>query len=220
MELYHLHLLGNYDRLYKPNAEFKIDKDKYNNRLYKRIYDLTATVDVNEYKRMVEVINRMCMLIGMQTIENRINISELVAMAKTGDVNHNELTKLLSDVEKLTCSYAINIRELAMEEYRKNNCQELPSRLHSLYACSEEGVEFWKRKIIDGAVDIYRIEAFDDVFVSNESLLPEESIPYGEKISASYKYFHPKKKDLDEVTNEYLVQGKIKILEKVDEVRK
>lgn len=219
MELYHLHLLGNYDRLYKPNSEFTIDKDKYNNRMYKRIYDMTTTIDINNYERMVNIINNLCAINGFQQFEKAINLGELLAMAKNGDANKEEISKLIVDAEKIINSYAINTREMAMEEYRKNNCNELPSRLHSLFACSKDGVEFWMPRIISAPTDIYRIEVYDEPFVSNEYLLPHESLTYGEKIKASYKYFHPKEKDLNGVTDEYLVQGKVKILEKVAEVR-
>ena len=113
----------------------------------------------------------------------------------------------------------INIREMAMEEYRKENCINLPSRLHSLYACSEEGIDFWATQIRDNDVDIYRIDVFDEPFLSNEALLPAEELCYGDKVKASYKYFKPNKKDLNPITNEYLVQGKVKVLEKVKEIK-
>ena len=62
-----------------------------------------------------------------------------------------------------------------------------------------------------GLLLIYTINPF----ISNEVLLPSEALSYGDKINASYKYFHPKEKDLNPLTNEYLVQGKVKVLERV-----
>ena len=62
MKLYHLHLLGNYDELYRENSEFVIDKNKFNNRIYNRIYEANSTVDVNKYKRIVDIINYYCII--------------------------------------------------------------------------------------------------------------------------------------------------------------
>lgn len=46
-------------------------------------------------------------------------------------------------------------------------------------------------------------------------LLPDEEANYGDAYNQAFKYWHPKFKDVPEYTNEYLAQGKIKILCKV-----
>lgn len=220
MELYHIHLLGNHDRLYKENTEFVVDKTKFNNRMYNRVYNMNATVDVKNYKRIMDHVNYLCRLNGIREFDNRINLGEIVTYILHEKYTQEELKTILNDAKGILLDEDINLREMAMEEYRKNNCPELPSRMHSLYACQEEGVEFWKTKLYDNDSDIYRIDIIDEPFLSNEQLLPIEDLSYGEKIKASYQYFHPRKKDLNPITNEYLVQGKVKILEKIDEVRR
>lgn len=220
MELYHLHLLGNHDRLYKENSEFIVDKNKFNNRIYNRIYEANSTVDVNKYKRIVDIINYYCIKSGYTNIfEHRINLGEIIGFILAQDHTKEELTQSLLDAKEMILTDGINLREMALEEYRKENCINLPSRMHSLFACSEEGIGFWADAILDGDIDIYRIDVIDEPFVSNEYLLPDENLNYGDKILASYKYFHPNKKDLNPMTNEYLVQGKVKILKKICEVR-
>ena len=219
MELYHLHLKGNHDRLYKEKSEFIIDKDKYNNRMYDRIYNMNATVDVARYKQMVDRFNYFLQQIGMPPFEKGINLGELIGFLSLQGASEEEFINILEDARKMITAEGINIREMAMEEYRRENCVNLPSRLHSLYACSEEGIDFWTTQIRDNDVDIYRIDVFDEPFLSNEALLPAEELCYGDKVKASYKYFKPKKKDLNPITNEYLVQGKVKVLEKVREIK-
>lgn len=219
MELYHLHLLGNHDRLYKEKSEFVVDKDKFNNRIYDRIYNMNSTVEISKYQRLVNILNNLCMQNGMPPFNDRISLGEIIEMILRIESTDKELLSVLMDAKDIIFAESINMREMAMEEYRKENCINLPSRLHSLYACSEEGLDFWVSRIFDTDVDIYRIEVYDEPFLSNEQLLPSESLPYGEKIKQSYKYFHPKNKDLIPVTNEYLIQGKVKILEKVGETR-
>ena len=219
MELYHLHLKGNYDRLYKEHSEFEIDKDKFNNRIYNRIYVMNATVDTNKYKPLVDVFNGCLKEIGAPTFDKRVNLGELVGFIMMQGATNEELVSILKDAKTMILTEGINIREMAMEEYRKENCINLPSRLHSLYACSEEGIEFWSNQIRDNDVDVYRIDVFDEPFLSNEILLPNEGLCYGDKVKASHNYFNPKKKDLNPITNEYLVQGKVKIKEKVLEIK-
>lgn len=219
MELYHLHLKGNYDRMYKKNSEFIIDKNKFNNRLYNQIYNMNATVDASRYQQMIEQFNCYLSNAGLPQLPNKVNLGEFLGFALLYGASNKEWINMLTDAKKIILAEGMNIREMAMEEYRKENCDNIPSRLHSLYACSEEGIDFWKTKIRDNDVDVYRIDVLDEPFVSNEILLPAESLCYGDKKKASYKYFNPKKKDLNPATNEYLVQGKVKILEKVTEFK-
>ena len=220
MELYHLHLLGHYDRLYKENKEFVIDRDKFNNRIYNRIYNMNSTTSVSRYPKSVGYLNYLCRLNNMYPFDDKINPGEILEMALKQGIDQDELIKVLQDVKDMILAEGINLREMAMEEYRKENCKDIPSRMHSLFACSEEGLDFWIQHIMDNDVDIFRIEVFDEVFLSNEGLLPEEKLSYGDKIKASYNYFHPRKKDLNPLNDEYLVQGKVRIIKKEGEVRR
>ena len=220
MELYHIHLLGNHDRLYKENKEFVVDKNKFNNRIYNRVYNMTPNVDVNRYREIMNVLNYYRNLSGFRTFDNNINLGEIIEFIQDNGVSPQDIRNILEDAKKIALAEGINLREMAMEEYRKENCSNLPSRMHSLFACTEEGINFWANQITDNGIELYRIDVFDEPFVSNERLLPSEELNYGDKIKASYKYFHPNKKDLSPMSDEYLVQGKVRILEKLDEVRR
>ena len=220
MELYHLHLLGNHDRLYRENSEFIIDKNKFNNRIYNRIYNANSTVEIKKYQRITDILKFYYINCGYgDFFENRLNLGEIINFILTQGYTKEELINILMDAKEMILADGINLREMALEEYRKENCIELPSRMHSLFACTEEGISFWSGALIDDDVEVYRIDVFDEPFLSNEYLLPDEELNYGDKIKASYKYFHPSKKDLNPRTNEYLVQGKVKVLEKVAEIK-
>ena len=220
MELFHIHLLGNKDRMYKPNGEIIVDPDKFNNRLFNRIYDANTCVSGDMYDSIINEINYLLHVQHGLTLGDKVNMGEIInyALYQRG-LSQEELVKVLQDTSDILLKTGTNYREMAMEEFRKNNCPEKPSRLHSLFACNEAGVNFWVQQIHDGNSDIYRIDVDNEPFVSNEELLPAESLSYGNKIQASYKYFHPRNKDLNGVTDEYLVQGRVKLLEKVGEVR-
>lgn len=220
MELFHIHLLGNKDRMYKPNGEIIVDPEKFNNRLFNRIYDANVCVSGDMYNSIINQINALLKYQTGCVLGDEINMGEIInyCLYQRG-LSQTELQKLLMDTSDILLKTGTNYREMAMEEFRRNNCPDKPSRLHSLYACNEEGLDFWSEQIHDGDVDIYRIDVDQEPFVSNESLLPAEYLSYGNKVQGSYKYFHPKKKDLNGVTDEYLVQGRVKLLEKVGEIR-
>lgn len=63
--------------------------------------------------------------------------------------------------------------------------------------------------------DAYKVLVTGKIFKTNEQLLPDEEENYGDDYNQAFKYWHPKFKDVHEWTNEYLAQGKIKILSKV-----
>ena len=219
MDLFHLHLKGNHDNLYKENSEFLVNKDTFENRLYKRIYNMNPSVDKNKYSNITSYYDNALRQGNFPILPNQMNLGEIIGLSLSRTSDINTLKKLLEDAKKIIISEGINLREMAMEEYRIKNCSKIPSRLHSLFACSKDGVDFWASQITDNNVEVFRIEVFDDPFLSNERLLPDEGLSYGDKVKESYRYFNPRPKDLNSLTNEYLVQGKVKILEKVYEIR-
>ena len=220
MELFHLHLLGNHDSDYKENKTIIVDPKKFNNTLYKRIYDMNPTVEIKEFPSTMSKFNRLCELNGIQPFEDRVNLGEIIGFMQDKYVCPQQEIKLANKLamEKLL-QEGINLRELAMEEYRSKNCPEIYSRLHSLFACDEKSLDFWLHQIRDNELDIFRIDVEDEPFHSSENLLPDESLSYGQKIEASRQYFHPRAKDLGTFYDEYLVQGKVLIKEKIGEAR-
>ena len=220
MELYHLHLLGNYDKNYKEGKVLTVNPDKFNNRLYKRIYDMNPSVDCSEYPSTVTKLNSLCATHGLPQFDEKINLGEVLGFMNGRYVcAPSEVEKAKAKAIELLLAQGINLRELAMEEYRKNNCPEVYSRLHSIFACDESALDFWITQIRDNDLEIFRIDAEDEPFHSNANLLPNEGLPYGLKVEASRSYFHPKAKEIGNVFDEYLVQGKVLIKEKVGEVK-
>lgn len=218
MELYHIHLMGNYDELYQKGSEFIVDKDKFNNRMYNRIYNMNPSVRTIDYPAV-----SIEMLVLQQMLEetNLGNIIDFLLHSmedwdKIDWYNYSDaIKKVLEKSKKIILAEGINIREIALEEYRKNNCPLNPSRLHSLFACKEEGLDYWLSRINDNDTQIFKINVHGYQFVSNEQLLPDENISFGDKLKQAYKYYHPKKEDLNPKTDEYLVQGRVKILERI-----
>ena len=217
MELYHIHVLGKHDNLFK-NKEIIINKDTYNNELYERVYNSNYAVDTRKYPNTVEAINYFNCLSGFQNLGLNENISLIIS----GVINNGTLEEKLQalrDASEILHNAAMMKRELSMEEYRRDNEPNKPSRLHSFYACDSVGLSYWVDQLRGNkAADVYVIDSIDEPFKTNEQLMPLENTNFIESYYASKNYFNPKEKDLTGKTNEYLIQGKVKILEKVFEI--
>lgn len=102
-----------------------------------------------------------------------------------------------------------------MKIIEKNNFNFLPSRLHSIYLTDEKGVSYWIDALDAKDYDLCRVEVTGNIFKTNEQLLPDETLSYKDAYENSFNYWHPNFKKVPDNTNEYLVNGKIKILEKI-----
>lgn len=107
-------------------------------------------------------------------------------------------------------------RENSLENFRLNKFSNLPSRLHSVYLTDEKGIDTWIEKFGNAKLTLYRVEEEGTIFKTNEQLIPDERLTYQEAYDAFYRYWNPNFKKVPENTNEYLAQGKIKVLEKIN----
>ena len=219
MDLYHLHLKGNHDKQYKEGSTIIINDNNFNNRLYDRVMNTGYFVKTSDYPRITIIANALNEQLGFAPLGEYVNLGEIIPISLSyGTATDNK--KILMEASQMLHNAAINKRELSVEEYRKNYEPTKPSRLHSLYACDESGVEYWLRCLLDGDIDIYRIEPENEPFQTNVQLLPDETTTYIDSYNAAKIYFNPRSRDLNRVSDEYLVQGRVKILEKVDEIRR
>ena len=220
MELYHIHTLGTKDNMYKPNKEIIINKDLYNNRLFERVMDTKTAVHVSEFPISSNMLNQILSYGGFTQYTNEVSLVNLLDVLVTSDGTNEEKIKALKEARRILINMQYLKREKAMEDYRIDNCPDKPSRLHSMYACSEEGLNYWSLQLSQTKADIYRIDACDEVFYTNEQLLPFEESTYRESYALASRYFNPRKKDFNLYQDEYLIQGRVRILEKVEEIRR
>ena len=222
MELFHIHLQGVKDRIYKPGSEFIINPNNFNNRLYDKIYMANCSVKNEKYPDITGFINNYFMVNFNCVSPVAMNLGEIIGVALQANVSKQEMIRLLEDARDIIQPMGMYIREMAMEEYRIKNCPDKPSRLHSLYACDESAMNYWADRLMDGTYDVLKIDVDDNTFVSNEQFFPPDEACYGDKVLKSHRYFHPKARDIEnnKKTCEYLVQGKVRVLEKVDELKR
>lgn len=203
MELYHIHKKNKYDKKWNVGNTLVVS-EKFENDMFRRYNNFGTTVPV-DYGDCVQY-NLYHNLVISVLNDNSISLSDL-----------NLLRTLLA--QGYNISYYANMfkREQALEQSRLDNCPNLPSRLHSVYLADEDGKYYWNQIIDlnDESFDVYRVEATGNIFKTNEDLIPDESLSYIDAYNVSQRYWKPKFKNTSQEKNEYLVQGNIKILEKV-----
>lgn len=199
MELYHIHKHNNYDKLWKPYREITVSEN-FKSIMSKRYNDFTTSMIIEEDQNKI-LLNFHDYL--------------LTLLSSKTQINRQEFQKILQIAYQT--SYFSNMfkRETALENYRKNNFNFLPSRLHSIYLTDEKGVSYWIDALDAKDYDLYRVEVTGNIFKTNEQLLPDETLSYKDAYENSFNYWHPNFKKVPDNTNEYLVNGKIKILEKI-----
>ena len=108
-------------------------------------------------------------------------------------------------------------RELMLEKYRKENNPKLPSRLHSIWLADKESLNFWKEQLNGGRnLTLYRVSVTGNLFKSSDSFIPDDELTAKEMYQVSSKYWNPVFSEDDLCKAEYLFQGKVKVLEKIN----
>ena len=207
-ELFHIHKVTNKNDHWSNNKILNIN-DNYNSIMNQRHQNFSQLVNVFEGGSQ-EYINFSFILADyMRRINN-------LSVIKNDDII--ELKRLLEIGYQMTYNADLFRREEALENYRKDNLSHLPSRLHSMFLCDNDGIEYWQDVISQNdkiETETYRVLASGDIFKTNEQLLPSEILTYQETYQQAFKYWNPKFKNLPNYTNEYLIRGKIKVLEKI-----
>lgn len=216
MELYHIHLMGNNDRLYKEGNEFYVNPKYFNNGIYNKVMDTKFSVPKGKYSEIVELMNFWYKFCGEEPCGETPNIRDVIDFKFRGN-DYTNLKEMLIETRNMISKSSQSNRELAIEEYRRNYASDKPSRLHSLFACDEYSLGYWKKKLCLRNFEIYKIDVFDEAFKTNEKLLPNDSESYFNIQQEAYKYFYPADRDLRKENDEVLVTGKIKLLKKIDE---
>lgn len=125
-------------------------------------------------------------------------------------------TEMLKEASRLLKCYSFLERELVLEEVRKKYYKRLPSRTSSIYLCDSNQIEYWKEKLTNqnGTPDLFRVEVNGKIFKSSADLLPKNGESFLTMVEQAKKYWEANLNNIDDKTSEYLLSGKIKILEK------
>ena len=199
--MYHYHNRDIYSDIWKPGNEIIVD-DNFDSYFCKRAKEYTPAVDVN-YKNDVRkesfdyLLEEYLDEEKFKTIDRKLAMQML--METIGIIRNGNLCR----------------REYLLEDYRKNNYPNLPSRFHSIWVTDENSLDFWESKLSKSDyLKLCKLQITGELFKSSDLYLPNNEFTMEEMYESSERYWNP---DLSyNVANEraeYLFQGKVKILE-------
>nr|MBP3258848.1 DUF2441 domain-containing protein [Bacilli bacterium] len=198
-EMYHFHNNSAYNDILVPNNEIIVD-NSFN----------TFYVDIlKTYTTAVNLKNG-----------DKLSFDRLIDNYLERDVSKETLIKLLKEAARIIEDINICKRELALERVRETRYPDLPSRSHSIWLCDEFGLDFWKDALSGGnkiKLNLYKVSVTGNLFKSSDAFLPKNTSDYGTNLIEACEYWNPQLTAEDDRERiEYLFQGKLKILEKLD----
>lgn len=188
--LYHIHRKNCKDELWKVGNEFEVGLE--NNIYFNFSINFNSFILINNQK--YPFLNIYDYYKKQEDIENQIN--------------------LLNVSKDFINEYQLLIRELGMEEIRKNFYPHLPSRQKCIWLCRKNQINYWK-KFISGEIEIFEVEIFDIPFKSRNSLISLPSDSYNTILDKAQLYWS-EKNYVDNEDDEYLYVGKLKIINKIE----
>lgn len=197
--MYHYHRLGIYDDIWQVGNEIIVD-DNFNSYCGSIIDKFTTAVKCeNGIFSLEKIIDKYL---------NDISIE---------NVDLKTITNLLKASSAIITKADMYNRELMLEKYRKENNPKLPSRLHSIWLADKESLNFWKEQLNGGRnLTLYRVSVTGNLFKSSDSFIPDDELTAKEMYQVSSKYWNPVFSEDDLCKAEYLFQGKVKVLEKIN----
>ena len=108
---------------------------------------------------------------------------------------------------------AFVIRELALEEVRKNKYPDYPSRLNALYVTKdkEDAIKWGSILKRNGKIckQILTLELTGTIFIGDGNLIKRQNISYQEQIKIAEKYWNQTSNKIEE----YLFYGQAKVID-------
>ncbi|WP_186755964.1 DUF2441 domain-containing protein [Echinicola salinicaeni] len=105
------------------------------------------------------------------------------------------------------------LREIVLENYRKENCPHLPSRHNAIWICQKEGVEYWKNALQTDNTVTYKIRLNGEMHVASEKSLYSDVQNVNQYLEQAELYWTPNQKWT--IDAEGIFDGEIEILEKI-----
>lgn len=202
--MYHFHDPALYAEIWVPGNSFNIDENFESN-----IKNITLNHDFlvqgNVSKFAVSKILKH---------ESKTNFEEI----PISDIKH-----LLHDLKKIIVAGEMGIRELALEEYRKDHYPHLPSRFSSLWVSNKKCLKYWNgifNSEKNYRRDLYELLLNGTLFKTSDEFLPDDGLSYKDVYNSAEKYWNPNFKEIyDPYKIEYLFKGNVRILKKYNDIK-
>ena len=197
--MYHYHKLGLYDDIWQVGNKIMVDSN----------FNSFCGSIVDKFTTAVKCEN------GIFSLEKIID--KYLNDISIENVDLKTITKLLKASSAIITKADMYNRELMLEKYRKENNPKLPSRLHSIWLADKESLNFWEGQLNGRRkLKLYRVSVTGNLFKSSDSFIPDDELTAKEMYEASSAYWNPVFSEEDLCKAEYLFQGKVKVLEKIN----
>ena len=197
--MYHYHKLGIYDDKWQVGNELLVDNN----------FNSFCGSIVDKFTTAVKCEN------GIFSLEKIID--KYLNDISIENVDLKTITNLLKASSAIITKADMYNRELMLEKYRKENNPKLPSRLHSIWLADKESLNFWEGQLNGRRkLKLYRVSVTGNLFKSSDSFIPDDELTAKEMYEASSTYWNPVFSEEDLCKAEYLFQGKVKVLEKIN----
>ena len=200
-EMYHLHKNTVFNDIWTKGNEIIID-DNFNS-YYSIIFNFFNT--------------------SVKTTDGLESFDQIIDSYLKEEQDKEMYIRMLKEARKIIVGMNVFKREMALEEIRKELYPSLPSRKHSIWLCDEKGIDFWKKELIgevSDELDLFKVSVSGNLFKSSDSFIPSNENDYGKNLKEAKNYWNPKfETEEEEKKAEYLFQGRVKILEKIDTIK-
>ena len=196
-EMFHFHKIGIKDLNWNIGNTIEIDQNFESN--YSNIFrNFNTNVKTNE---------------GYETIDR------IIDYYIKKDLDSEQLIKLLKDARDIIYLTNIFKREIALEIVRQTKYKNLPSRRKSIWVTDREGIDFWRQSLSkrgDGSdLKLYKLSLTGSIFMTSDYYIPNDDYLFEQCLRTAENYWNPDFNRIKNDRNEYLFQGKAKILEKI-----
>lgn len=214
MKLYHVHRENKYDELFKKGNVIEFgEKDNFLRECYFENSGVLTTVEELEDGKQIKKYSSFPGVLKPEVFDS---FSQL---------NQRELLEMVRDYINLTSEYN---REMIVENIRKQQFPERPSREKCMFLTDEANLEYWYNKLSketsrfeflsNDPIKVFEVEVDEEgkLFESSIDLLPGiYDMNLNIKNNAN-RYWTPTEYHLNNsFPNEYLFEGKAKILNRV-----
>ncbi|MCR4581420.1 MAG: hypothetical protein K5666_02790 [Bacilli bacterium] len=143
-------------------------------------------------------------------------IEEIVKLAYQSEdykKHQEQIPKLLRACGNMIISQDQILSELAFEQYRLVNCPLKPSRMHTMYACTEKSLDYWLRNMDIESAEIFEVETDIDEkrLLKTNPVTDLSTESFGNRVIKAQRYFMPSEFRIDERTTEVLLEGNVTI---------
>ena len=155
---------------------------------------------------------------NVPTTKNEMcHFSEIIDDYLTKEQDTETYIKMLETASVFLKHYSTVQREMVLEQVRKELYPYIPSRKNCIWLCDERQLEFWKEKLGNRG-DLFKVSITGELFKTSDIFLPDKEMNIIESYEQAKKYWNPDFSNIDESKTEYLFQGKLKILKKLDKI--